>query len=425
MGGFFLGRQPILDRNHNLVAFELLFRQEETEEAVHVTDDLSASANVIVNAYGKFGIHNVLGRQRGFINADPDLIMSDIITLLPSKHIVLEVKESASITPEFMQRCRELKQKGYQFALDNMVAINQKVELLLPLVSVVKVDILALNQNELSKLVAELNRWPVLLLALKVENREQETHCRQLGFQMFQGYYFAKPEVMSVKRAEPDKASLLKLLSLTTCNDSQEDNYEDENPINNINEIEKEFKHQPGLSYNLLRMVNSGNDGTPQKINSIKQAISLMGLKPLQKWIQLLLYTSNRSEVSSLDSVTQTAVTRGKLMELIATIERPHDKNYQERAYMVGMLSLLDELLGIDMHKIVDKLGISDDISKALITRQGRLGQALKLIEAKEKGEAVSIQAIVSELGFLSMNEFTNMQTQALGWVNRAGETIN
>ncbi len=422
MGGFFLGRQPILDRNHNLVAFELLFRQEETEEAAHVTDDLSASANVIVNAYGKFGIHNVLGQQRGFINADPDLIMSDIITLLPSRHIVLEVKESASITQEFMQRCKELKQKGYQFALDNIVAINDKVELLLPLVSVVKVDILALSQNELTNLVTELNRWPVLLLALKVENREQEAHCRQLGFQMFQGYYFAKPEVMSVKRAEPGKASLLKLLSLTTRDDSSNDNYDDEN---NIDEIEKEFKHLPGLSYNLLRMVNSGHDNFPQKINSIKQAIKLMGLKQLQKWIQLLLYTSNQAEDSTLNTVTQTAVTRGKLMELIATIERPHDKNYQERAYLIGMLSLLDELLGIEMHKIVDKLGISDDMSRALLTRHGRLGQALKLIEAKEKGETSSIQTLVSELGFLSMNEFSNIETQALGWINRMGETIN
>ncbi len=422
MGGFFLGRQPILDRNHNLVAFELLFRQEETEEAAHVTDDLSASANVIVNAYGKFGIHNVLGQQRGFINADPDLIMSDIITLLPSRHIVLEVKESASITQEFMQRCKELKQKGYQFALDNIVAINNNVELLLPLVSVVKVDILALSQNELTKLVTELNRWPVLLLALKVENREQEAHCRQLGFQMFQGYYFAKPEVMSVKRAEPGKASLLKLLSLTTRDDSNNDDYDNEN---NIDEIEKEFKHLPGLSYNLLRMVNSGNDNIPQKINSIKQAIKLMGLKQLQKWIQLLLYTSNQAEDHTLNTVTQTAVTRGKLMELIATIERPHDKNYQERAYLIGMLSLLDELLGIEMHKIVDKLGISDDMSRALMTRHGRLGQALKLIEAKEKGETSSIQTLVSELGFLSMNEFSNIETQAMGWINRMGETIN
>ena len=420
MGGFCLGRQPILDRNHNLVAFELLFRQEETEETANVTSDLSASANVIVNAYGKFGIHNVLGHQRGFINADPDLIMSDIISLLPSKHIVLEVKESASITPEFLQRCKELKQKGYQFALDNIIAINSKVERLLPLVSVVKVDILALSQDELTKLVSELNRWPVLLLALKVENREQEAHCRLLGFQMFQGYYFAKPEVMSVKRADPGKVSLLKLLALVMRNhDDASDN------DSSIGEIENEFKRQPGLSYNLLRMVNSGSDGLPQKINSIKHAIKLMGRKQLQRWIQLLLYTSNQSEDSLSNALTQTAVARGKLMELIAAIERPHDKNHQERAFMVGILSLLDELMGIEMQQIVEKLGIPDDISQALLTRHGRLGQALKLIEAKEKGEITSIHSILSELDFLSLNELSNIETQAIGWANRLEETAN
>ena len=422
MGGFCLGRQPILDRNHNLVAFELLFRQEETEETANVTSDLSASANVIVNAYGKFGIHNVLGHQRGFINADPDLIMSDIISLLPSKHIVLEVKESASITPEFLQRCRELKQKGYQFALDNIIAINSKVERLLPLVSVVKVDILALSQDELTKLVSELNRWPVLLLALKVENREQEAHCRLLGFQMFQGYYFAKPEVMSVKRADPGKVSLLKLLSLVMRNN---DGANENDSNSSMGEIENEFKRQPGLSYNLLRMVNSGADGLPQKINSIKHAIKLMGRKQLQRWIQLLLYTSNQSEDSISDALTQTAVARGKLMELIATIERPHDKNHQERAFIVGILSLLDELLGIEMQQIVEKLGVSDDISQALMTRRGRLGQALKLIEAKEKGEITSVHSILSELDFLSLNELSNIEIQAIGWANRLEETVN
>jgi len=144
MGGFFLGRQPILDRNHNLVAFELLFRQEETEEKVNVTDDLSASANVIVNAYGQLGIQNVLGRQRGFINANPDLIMSDIISLLPCKHVVLEVREPETVSAEFIKRCNELRQKGYQFALDNIISINSKIEQLLAIVSVVKVDFLNL-----------------------------------------------------------------------------------------------------------------------------------------------------------------------------------------------------------------------------------------------------------------------------------------
>ena len=412
MGGFFLGRQPILDRNHNLVAFELLFRQEETEETANITNDLFASANVIVNAYGQFGIQNVLGQQRGFINADPDLIMSDIISLLPCKHVVLELREPTSITPEFMQRCNELKQKGYQFALDNIIAMNSRVEQLLPIVSVVKVNILALEKTQLAELVAELNRWPVLLLALKVEDREQETRCMQLGFQMFQGYYFAKPEVMSVKRADPGKLSLLKLLTLV-MGDSD------------IDEIEKEFKYQPGLSYNLMRMVNSVASGLSQKINSIKHAIMILGRKQLQRWIQLLLYTANQSDDSMSNALMQTAAARGKLMELIATTERPHDKNYHERAFMVGILSLLDVLLGIEMQQIVDKLGISDDMSLALMTRYGRLGQELKLIEANEKGEITTIQSILNELGFLSLSELADIEIQALGWANRIGEATN
>ncbi|MBY0483164.1 HDOD domain-containing protein [Nitrosomonas sp.] len=412
MEGFFLGRQPILDRNQNLVAFELLFRQEETDEKATVINDLSASANVIINAYCQLGIQNVLGKQRGFINADPDLVMSDIISLLPAKHVVLEIKETALITAEFMQRCNELKQKGYQFALDNIVAMNNKVGQLLPLVSVVKVDVLAVEKKELAEIVAELNRWPVLLLALKVENREQEKYCMQLGFQMFQGYYFARPEVLAVKRADPGKLSLLKLLTLV-MGDSD------------VEEIEKEFKHQPGLSYNLMRMVNSVASGVPQKINSIKHAIMILGRKQLQRWIQLLLYTANQSDDSMSNALMQTAAARGKLMELVATTERPHDKNHQERAFMVGILSLLDVLLGIEMQQIVDKLGIPDDMSQALLARDGRLGQELKLIEANEKGEVVAIQSILTELGFLSLNELADIEIQAIGWANRIGEAVN
>ncbi|WP_293005106.1 EAL and HDOD domain-containing protein [Nitrosomonas sp.] len=412
MEGFFLGRQPILDRNQNLVAFELLFRQEEYDEKASIINDLSASANVIINAYCQLGIQNVLGKQRGFINADPELVMSDIISLLPSKHVVLELKETVAVTADFMRRCSELKQKGYQFALDSVVAMNEKVEQLLPLVSVVKVNVLELEKNELSKLVTELNRWPVLLLALKVETREQESNCMQLGFQMFQGFYFAKPEVLSVKRADPGKLSLLKLLTLVMGD-------------GDIEEIEKEFKHQPGLSYNLMRMVNSVASGLPQKINSIKHAIMIMGRKQLQRWVQLLLYTADQSNENMSNALMQTAAARGKLMELIATAERPHDKNHQERAFMVGILSLLNVLLGIEMQQIVDKLGIPDDMSQALLNREGRLGQELKLIEANERGEVAVIQLILVELGFLSLSELADIEMQAIGWTNRIGEVAN
>ena len=412
MTGFFLGRQPILDRNQNLVAYELLFRQQENEESVTVTNELAASSNVIVNAYGQFGIQNVLGSQRGFINADPELIMSDIISLLPCKHVVLELRETEQISTEFLLRCEELKKRGYQFALDNVTAINDKVKQLLTVTSIVKVNVLELDQQKLPALVAALKPWPVLLLALKVETREQQAQCMQLGFQMFQGYFFAKPEVMMVKRNDPGKLALLQLLTVI-MSDSE------------VEEIEKEFMHQPGLSYNLMRMVNSVANGLPQKINSIKHAIMVLGRKPLQKWIQLLLYTSNQSGDSMANALLQTAAARGKLMELIATAERPHDKNHHERAFMVGILSLLDVLLGIDMRQIVDKLAISEDMSQALLSRDGRLGQELKLVEANENSEVESMQSILNDLGFLSLSELANIEIQAIGWANRIGEATS
>ncbi|MEK6735384.1 MAG: EAL domain-containing protein [Pseudomonadota bacterium] len=408
----FLGRQPILDRSKNLVAFELFFRLDETAETATVTSNLSATANVIVNAYGHLGIQNVLDRQRGFINVDPDLIMSDVISLLPSKHVVLEVKESIEITEKFLQRCNELKQAGYQFALDGVVAINNEVKQLLSVVSIVKVDVSVLDKNALAALVKELKHWPVLLLAQKVETHEQAGYCMELGFQMFQGYFFAKPEVMSGKRADPAKLSLLKLLTLI-MGDSD------------IEEIEREFKHQPGLSYNLLRMVNSVAGGLPQKVSSIKHSIMILGRKQLQRWIQLLLYTSDQSDDSMANALMQTAAARGKSMELIAAAERPHDKNHQERAFMVGILSLLDVLLGIEMQQIIDKLNISDDMSQALLKRDGRLGQELKLVEANEKGEVAVIQSVLNELCFLSLSELTNIELEALSWVNRIGEAAN
>jgi EAL and modified HD-GYP domain-containing signal transduction protein len=203
------------------------------------------------------------------------------------------------------------------------------------------------------------------------------------------------------------------------------DNGGDSNNDSDIDAIEREFKHQPGLSYSLLRMVNLDNNGSTQKINSIRHAIKLMGRQQLQKWIQLLLYTSHQPENSASNAITHNAIARGRSMELIAAVDRPHDKNHQERAFMVGILSLLDKLLGMEMEQIVDKLAISDDMNQALLTRHGRLGRALKLIEAKEQGEIASIEAMLPDLGFLTLHELSQIETQAMKWVNRVDETIN
>ena len=254
----YLGKLPILDTKQNLVAHELLFRSGNHAN-VNVTDNSSASANVIIDTYGQLGIENVFGKRRGFIKVDTDLLMSDAICLLPKKHVVFELLRNVQITGTIIARCDELNQKGYQLALSGTTKINDEIKHLLPFVKVIKVDINALDEKSLMNIIAEVKRWPILLMAEKVETREMARYCIALNFQMLQGFYFARPEIISGKRIDPSKLSLLKLL-LLVVKDSD------------IADIENELKYQPSLSYNLLRMVNSAASGLSQTTPSNAQS---------------------------------------------------------------------------------------------------------------------------------------------------------
>ncbi|MBS0484685.1 MAG: HDOD domain-containing protein [Proteobacteria bacterium] len=407
----YLGRLPILDNKQNLVAYELLFRSDQ-HNVVTITDNSAASANVIIDTYGQLGIENVIGKRRGFIKVDAKLLLNDAICMLPKKHVVLEILRSVEINEEIIQRCSFLKQKGYQLALSNVTHLDARFERIMPLINVVKINITAVRQSDLLSLIRQLRRWPVLLLAEKVESPEVARNCIALNFQMLQGFYFAKPEIIAGKRIDPSKLSLLKLL-LLVVKDSE------------VSDIENELKYQPGLSYNLLRMVNSAASGLPSTINSIKRAIMIIGRKQLQRWVQILLYAAKQREGGSSDALMLTATVRGKLLESIAMADRPHDKNHQDRAFMVGVLSLLDTLLGIAMSELVGTLSIQKDMSEALLTRRGPLGYQLALIEAYEKGETEIVSSMLAELGFLTMQKFTQLELEAAAWANRITEAVN
>ncbi len=411
MNEVYLGRLPILDKKQNLVAYELLFRTNQQNKVV-ISSNSAASSNVIIDTYGQLGIENVIGKRRGFIKVDADLLKNDAICMLPKKHVVLEILKNVTIDDDVIHRCMELKKKGYQIALSNVTQLNSQLERLLPLVNVVKINVNTLGQNTLLSLVRNLKRWPVLLLAEKVESLDMAKRCIALNFDMLQGFYFAKPEIISGKRIDPSKLSLLKLL-LLVVKDSE------------VSDIENELKYQPGLSYNLLRMVNAAASGLPNKINSIKRAIMILGRKQLQRWIQILLYAAKQRNGDSSDVLMITAAMRGKLLELIAMADRPHDKNHHDRAFMVGTLSLLDTLLGIEMSKLVETLSIQKDMSEALLSRRGYLGRQLQLIESHEKGELEQTTAILAELGFLSFDELTTMELEATAWANRLSDAIN
>ena len=404
MQEIFLARQPIVDRKESLFAFELLFRSARKDMVSGVVDDTHATAQVLVNAFGEMGIVEVLGAHKGFINLDAELLHSDLIEMLPKQQVVLELLETIKIDAAIIARCHELKAKGFSLALDDVVELSEEIKPLLSVVEVVKLDLMQIDPVGLPALVRDLKRYPVKLLAEKVEDREQARRCIRMGFDMFQGYYFARPETLSGKRANPAKMVLLRLLTLMLS--------EAEN-----DEIEEAFKEHADLTYNLLRMVNSVGVGLAVKVSSVGHGLIVLGRRPLQRWVQLLLYASDKGE-HVVSPLMQLAASRGKLMELIAQQERPGDSNYVDRAFLAGMLSLLDALMNEPLPAILARMSLDEEVEAALLKREGTLGALLVLCEKVESGDIAAINQELSAHPVLNMEKLNRAQLEALSWTN-------
>lgn len=403
MQKIFLARQPIVDRRENLFAFELLFRSAH-HDAAGVVDGTHATAQVMVNAFEEMGIAEVLGAHKGFVNLDADLLLSDLIELLPKRQVVIELLETITIDDAIVARCRRLKAMGFALALDDVVELNAGIRTLLGIVQVVKLDLMQIDAARLPALVSELKQYPVKLLAEKVEARSQARQCLEMGFDMFQGYYFARPEILSGKRADPSKMVLLRILAMMA---SEADN----------TEIEEAFKEHPDLAYSLIRMVNSVGTGLTAKISSLRHGLIIMGRKPLRRWIQLLLYASDDGD-GRISPLMQLAATRGKFMELVAQEERPADSNYADRAFMAGMMSLLDTLLGAPLHEIMTHISLHEEIEDALLRRGGSMGELLSLCEGLETHDVASLREKFNAHPRLGVKELNEAQLKALGWAN-------
>ncbi len=403
----FLARQPILDRSQGIVAYELLFRNGQQNFA-QIESEINATASVIMTLFNEMGVQSVLGNERGFINVSADFLMSDMLELLPTEQIVIELLETIEITPRILARCQQLKQHGFALALDDFAIMQEQYKDLLPIIDIIKVDLMQLSSDELKKTSRKLKEYPAKLLAEKVESREQFEHCKQLGFHFFQGYYFAKPVILSGKRAEPAVIALFKLLSLV-LDDAASD------------ELEGAIKADSNLTYNLLKMVNSVGSGVSQKVDSLAKAIVVIGRRQLQRWLQLLLYSINDKEQTS-NPLMQMAAMRAKMLEILCRCINNADTATQDRAFIVGSFSLLDTLLSMPMIDIMDKLNLHDEVKHALIERTGTLGQLLRLIETLETGDFAAVKTQLEQFPNLDAAILNEAQMAAIRWVSSISE---
>jgi c-di-GMP-related signal transduction protein len=371
-GTCLIGRQPILDANEEIVSYELLFRSVGAQNNAVIKDASHATANVIINTLSEFGLKRILGHHKGFINVELDLLMSDAIELLPKEQVVLELLETLQLTPELVERCRELKDKGFVLALDDH-QFDPSFNELYQIAEIIKIDLFQTPVDQLDGMIEQFRRYPVKLLAEKVETREEFQQCRDRGFEYFQGYYFAKPAVIEKRRIDENASALLKLMNLL-AKDTE------------IDQIEKAFKLSPALTYKLLMLVNSVLIGMRVSINSVRHALVVLGRHQVLRWVQLALFATN-DNLGTANPLVDMAAVRAGFMEQLA---KRHpllkgDMGAADQAFMVGILSLLESIYDIKPEELVDILNLSHEVAEALTSRSGILGRLLEFAEQMER----------------------------------------
>ncbi|MDD2308323.1 MAG: HDOD domain-containing protein [Desulfuromonadaceae bacterium] len=403
-----MGRQPILNGLEEVVGYELLFRSPQSTSSAVIINASHATSSVILNILSHFGVSEILGNYRGFINVDADMLLSEALELLPADMIGLELLEDIIITPEIIARCRKLKADGFVLALDDHRYNPAYEELYAGVVDIVKIDMIATPLEDLYREVEQFRRYPVQLLAEKVDSRHVYLRCRKMGFELFQGYFFARPSLMQKSRMENSAGTFFKLMQQLAA-DAE------------IDEIEQTFKQSPALTYKLLLLVNSVSCSTREKIRTVLHAITQIGLEHLHRWVHLAIFADDGgSELNS--AILDMAAVRAAFMEEMASLKPQNPlllRHAQpEEAFMVGTLSMLKDIYDIDLKEIVTQLNLSDDIQDALLNRGGDLGTLLCLAEMMESLELDEAAECLGRLG-ISLDTVITCQKKAYNWRNK------
>ncbi len=390
----FIARQAILDMNSDCFGYELLYRNGDTDRAI-IGDSGQASLEVFDSAH-LFGFEALCGEARAFVNCTGGVLKSDLINVLQPNRTVLEILETVVADEETLRACVRLKNAGFMLALDDFVP-GEGSNAFLPLVEIVKVEMHTATP-ELVTFILDHVKPGTKLLAERVETSEEYDVARALGFELFQGYYFCRPQVMKTKAVSPSRINNLRLLQ-ATVNEELE-----------FSELEAIIKQDPALCYRLLRFINSAEFCLRSSVQSIRHAFSLLGERNTRRWA-LLTGTVMMGDDKPRE-LLRMALLRAKLMELIAPSARCNEYD----GFLVGLLSLMAVIL--DFPSIANRLEIPVSVSAALAGKEGRLNDLLKIAISYERTEWEECEAIAAKLN-LREGALSKAYVDAVGWVSK------
>ncbi|MFW5490234.1 MAG: EAL and HDOD domain-containing protein [Desulfovibrio sp.] len=396
---FFLARQPIYDVGMNIWGYELLYRQFDNSNEAQVGDEDAATSQIIVDGLG-IASHGLSSDLRILINFPEQLLLQDAAFALPAEQCVVEILETVEPSETVVKALKRLRAAGYRLAMDDYTG-DPKFYPFLRLVDYIKVDVLQLDSIRLRSVAQGLKRYRSMLLAEKVENLDVFRQCKELGFSLFQGYFFCRPEMLSGRKVSTSQLAKVQLLHHLSL------------PDYDVAELSTLIAADLSLSYRLLRYINSASFALPNKIDSIQQAVVLLGRLQLVQWLRVVVL-ADISASSLTSELAYTSAKRGKFLELLAENE-PCVKCRAESMFMLGLFSLLDALLGAPMAELLKELPLGDDIVQALSGERNNMRIWLDMVIELEKGNWPRLENQLIDHG-LDPARAARYNAEAMAW---------
>jgi len=393
----FIARQPIFSRQKKLFGYELLHRVS-TENAFLDHDGTQATSRLVVNTFMTIGLEKIVSSKWAFINFTEQHLLDGTPLLLPRDKIIVEVLEQVRPTSAILAACRELKQKGYVLALDDFV-FKEGLEALVELADIIKIDFQDLDPDTILGMRERLRPYRVQLLAEKIESYGEFDRAWKMGFHLFQGFFFSRPEVMRNQEIPATKVHLLSLLAEVNRRDVS------------LERVEGLIAPDVGISYKLLRYINSAYYYLLNEVSSIRHALTYLGESGTRQFVSLV--ATSELAVDKPDELLRTSIIRARLCELLAgCATRGADAS---ELFLVGLFSLLSAMLDMEMKEILERLPLSENVKAALLDGNGPWAPYLKAVIAYENGDWVRCRDFLRELG-VSPQEMLSAYLDALHW---------